>query len=67
MSEKPDPDGMARRWAAKRAWHERQRALPLREKIRIVIELQHRQQKLNKTKIALGLKPVPMRVWSTEP
>ena len=62
-----DRDQTARRWVAKRAWHERQRGLSLRDKIRIVIELQHRQQEINRTKIAQGLPPVPMRVWKTEP
>lgn len=60
-------DQTARRWASKRAWHERQRSLPLREKIRIVIELQQRQQEIDRTKIAQGATPVPMRVWDTEP
>lgn len=62
-----DQDPTARRWAAKRAWHERQRRLPLRDKIKIVIELQHRQQEIDRTKTAQGSPPVPMRVWDTEP
>lgn len=54
------------RWEATRAWHERQRKLPLAEKIKIVVDLQHRQQEINRTKIALGLPPFPMRVWDVD-
>lgn len=62
-----DQDQTEQRWASKRAWHESQRKLPLAEKIKIVIDLQHRQEEINRTKIALGLPPVPMRVWDKQP
>lgn len=62
-----NPRDLTRRWDAKRAWHARQRALPPREKIAILIQLQERQQAINQSKIALGLPPVPMRIWRTEP
>lgn len=54
-------------WASKQAWHARQRDLPLRTKIGMVIELQHRQQAINTTKAAIGLPTNPMRVWKTRP
>ena len=62
-----DRDSVDRRWEDKRAWHERQRNLPLQEKIRILIQLQRRQQDINRIRAALGLPVVPMRVWNTEP
>jgi predicted XRE-type DNA-binding protein len=58
---------MTAHWEAKRDWHERQRNLPLPRKIEILIALQHRQQEINQMKIAMGLPPVPMRVWQTRP
>lgn len=61
------PQDVARRWRTKGAWHVRQRELSVREKLRIVIQLQRRQVMLNATKAALGLPPVPMRVWETTP
>lgn len=61
------PDTAAARWEAKRAWHGRQRNLSVREKLEIVIQLQRRQVAINETKVALGLPPIPMRVWETKP
>lgn len=67
MGELSHQDQAAHRWAAKRAWRERQRALPLPEKIRILIQLQRRQRDVNMIRAALGLPAVPMRVWDTKP
>lgn len=61
------PDAATARWDAKRAWHRRQRQLSVREKLEIVIHLQRRQMTINETKVALGLPPIPMRVWNTRP
>jgi len=63
----PEDDWKVRRWEAKRKWHAQQRNLPMRAKIEIVMRLQRRQQAINQGKIALGLPPIPMRVWDTRP
>ena len=54
-------------FAAKRAWHAAQRALSPREKVRIVIALQHREVELNRFRAALGRPVRDMRVWDTRP
>lgn len=61
------PDTSTPRWEAKRDWHAQQRQLPVREKLQIVIQLQRRQVAINEMKVALGLPPIPMRVWETTP
>lgn len=63
----PDQEWTFGQWELKRAWHERQRTLPLREKIAVVMQLQRRQQSINIGKTALGLPTISMRVWNTRP
>lgn len=58
---------MDRTFSAKRDWHAREREQPVRAKIGTIIKLQERQQAINQSKVALGLPPVPMRVWRTKP
>jgi hypothetical protein len=60
-------DRIVRTFRAKRDWHAHQREQPIRSKIETIIKLQKRQQAINRTKGALGLPPVPMRVWQTKP
>jgi hypothetical protein len=56
-----------RQFETKAAWHEAQRQLSPREKVRIVIALQHREAEINRLRVALGRPPIPMRPWNTEP
>lgn len=63
-------DGFLRRrpqFAAKAAWHRAQRALSLREKVRIVIELQQRAATTNPARVALGRPASPIMPWRTRP
>jgi hypothetical protein len=50
----------------KTRWHTQQRHLPPREKIRILIELQHREAENNKIRLSLGRPAVPMKIWNTQ-
>jgi len=56
-----------RQFEAKAAWHRSQRALPPREKVRIVIELQHRAVANNTAREALGRPAIPITPWKTRP
>ena len=56
-----------RQFAAKAAWHHAQRALSPREKVRIVIELQHRVQSTNRVRETLGRPLSPITPWRTRP
>jgi len=53
-------------FAAKTRWHEEQRRLPPREKIRILIELQQREAESNGIRASLGRPVVAMRPWDTQ-
>ncbi|HWB17075.1 MAG TPA: hypothetical protein VG538_11770 [Vicinamibacterales bacterium] len=56
-----------RQFETKAAWHEAQRRLSPREKVRLVIALQHREVEINRLRVALGRPPIPMRPWNAEP
>jgi hypothetical protein len=53
-------------FAGKANWHAEQRRLPPREKIRILIELQHREAESNLIRRSLGRAPVAMKPWNTQ-
>jgi hypothetical protein len=59
MKPAPPFEGKAR-------WHTQQRHLPPREKIRILIELQHREVESNRIRQSLGRPAVPMKAWNTQ-
>lgn len=60
MTMKPAPP-----YEGKAQWHAEQRRLPPREKIRILIELQHREAENNSIRRSLGRPAVPMKAWNT--
>ncbi len=61
MTNKPaDP------FAAKAQWHTAQRHLPPREKIRVLIELQHREAESNRIRASLGRPAAAMKPWDTQ-
>ena len=60
MTTKPTP------FANKAQWHAQQRQLPPREKIRILIELQHRELEHNGLRRSLGRPAVAMKPWDTQ-
>jgi hypothetical protein len=55
MSDQP-PDPVAVRFERKRAWHRAQASLPLKEKVRILLELQRQD-------LPLLAKRRPLRRW----
>jgi hypothetical protein len=65
MSQPDDlPPEIARIFEAKREWHRRQAALPLREKVRILLELQRQDYPLLKER---GVLRPWERPWDIEP
>jgi len=61
---RPTPELMERLWAAKRAMHEAHRALPLKEKVRQVLELQKIDYEIRRRRG--GLRPWE-KPWDIEP
>jgi len=56
MTSEPLPDPIVRMFERKRAWHRVQAALPLKEKVRILLELQRQE-------LPLLAKQRPLRSW----
>jgi hypothetical protein len=50
----------------KAEWHAEQRQLSPREKIRVLIELQHREVENNRLRRSLGRPVVAMKPWDTQ-
>jgi len=53
-------------FAGKAEWHAERRQLSPREKIRILIELQHREFESNGIRKSLGRPAVAMKPWDTQ-
>ena len=52
-------------FGSKTAWHRDQRRLSPRDKVRIVIELQHREASVNRVRETLGRPVTAMTPWKT--
>jgi hypothetical protein len=59
-----DRDDLERLWRSNAEWHRRQAALPIREKVRILLELQRQEQPLLAARRALAWWERP---WQIEP
>lgn len=55
------------RFAKKQEWHESQRSLSPKEKVRILLALQRRELEANRIREALGRPTRRMKVWDIEP
>ena len=56
-----------RLFQAKTAWHEDQRQLTPKEKVRIVLALQRRERDLQRARVARGRLRPNIVPWNTEP
>jgi hypothetical protein len=54
------------RWEAKARWHAEQRSLTPADKIRLMLQLQHRECELDQARVAVGQRPRGLKPWQTQ-